>query len=926
MASRPPDFKASGVRAERIIASGSDTNPKLYIIGKDAAGNDGITVDTNDLILSGDGTDSWLFISGGIGNNNRVTFGGDVYISGSLSGGAAGSDKEVQFNKLGSFSGSSGFKYDYSTQTLIVANLTVTGTSTVITSSNLVISDPIVYLASGSKTSNQNGGIAIASGSSITNQALVFGRVANDTWGVGRQDVTGGTATSLTTMTHVPLRASAIQLGGTVAVITSSDGTTVIVSGSGVQVKGDNSSGVKFYESGAEYLKFTMNAGSSALIASTESAYPSLYLSGQAVHLDSSDGLTWFGRYSSERLAIDHTDSSSPKIVSRFPSGQSVNLVISGSQVAIGSNAGTTTFTRGTTGFLKVGYNGANDVTVDGSPYVTTLGSQNITAVSGSSVTLNTTNGVNLQKDGATYININNNRIFTDLSASNSIYVKPGMSGSLYVSGTLITNNITGSNMLLSGDIAVNGGDITTTATTFNLVNATATTVNIAGGASTATNIGNASGLTTIAGDIRISGNDIQSSTGATALSFIGPSVTVGGDLQVFGNNIKGSAGLTAMTISSTDVSVVGDLAVNGGDLTTNQTTFNVINSTATTVNFGGGATNRINIGNSSGQTWISGSARFPQGLSGSLTRLTDGSAYIVAGPNITINTGSNGSIEITGSAGGGGGPSGPFTEASNIAAYTTSSIAIGLGAISSTQGSDVSFFVSGSIGSAPSRASSGLSLFGGDVLTSGSIHLVTGSYQSSVSLIGTATSASLEIRNMTLGGGVLHSVKTSTNNTVNFLEVLPNGSQENTKIALMRSAYAGSTATNPYKATDTNFFVGGLAGSKGGSTGGTSVFGGDLMISGSSYVGTSTSDKLNVRASLASSIIPDADRVYDLGTSTLRFANIYTGDLHLKNDRGDYTLIEEEDCLTIRFNKTGKRYKFLLESVPQYDEDPIVR
>jgi hypothetical protein len=331
----------------------------------------------------------------------------------------------------------------------------------------------------------------------------------------------------------------------------------------------------------------------------------------------------------------------------------------------------------------------------------------------------------------------------------------------------------------------------------------------------------------------------------------------------------------------------------------------------------------RVNSGSTigTGRVEITGSLVATLGISGSLTTLANGSPYLLAGPNITINTGSNGRIEITGSAGGGGGSSGPFTEASNVAAYTTSSIAIGLGGIASTRGNDVSFFVSGSVGSAPARAASGLSLFGGDILTSGSFHLVTGSYQSTISLVGTATSASLEIRNMTLGGSVLHSVKTSTNNTVNFLEVLPNGSQENTKIALMRTAYAGSTAINPYKASDTNFFVGGLAGSKGGTSGGTSVFGGDLMISGSSYVGTSTTDKLNVRASLASSIIPDTDRVYDLGSSTLRFANIYTGDLHLKNDRGDYTLIEEEDCLTIRFNKTGKRYKFVLEPAPEYDD-----
>jgi hypothetical protein len=58
-----------------------------------------------------------------------------------------------------------------------------------------------------------------------------------------------------------------------------------------------------------------------------------------------------------------------------------------------------------------------------------------------------------------------------------------------------------------------------------------------------------------------------------------------------------------------------------------------------------------------------------------------------------------------------------------------------------------------------------------------------------------------------------------------------------------------------------------------------------------------------------------------NLGSPAKRFANVYTGDLHLRNDRGDYTLIEEEACLTIRFNKTGKRYKFVLEPAPEFDE-----
>ena len=72
-------------------------------------------------------------------------------------------------------------------------------------------------------------------------------------------------------------------------------------------------------------------------------------------------------------------------------------------------------------------------------------------------------------------------------------------------------------------------------------------------------------------------------------------------------------------------------------------------------------------------------------------------------------------------------------------------------------------------------------------------------------------------------------------------------------------------------------------------------------------------------------SALPSADMTYNLGSPSFRWANVYTGDLHLRNDRGDYTLIEEEDFLTIRFNKSGKRYKFLLERVPELDEDPIL-
>ena len=63
-------------------------------------------------------------------------------------------------------------------------------------------------------------------------------------------------------------------------------------------------------------------------------------------------------------------------------------------------------------------------------------------------------------------------------------------------------------------------------------------------------------------------------------------------------------------------------------------------------------------------------------------------------------------------------------------------------------------------------------------------------------------------------------------------------------------------------------------------------------------------------------SVLPGADNTHDLGSSGMRWANVYTGDLHLANDRGDWTVVEEENYLTIKNNKTGKRFKLLMEEI----------
>ena len=106
--------------------------------------------------------------------------------------------------------------------------------------------------------------------------------------------------------------------------------------------------------------------------------------------------------------------------------------------------------------------------------------------------------------------------------------------------------------------------------------------------------------------------------------------------------------------------------------------------------------------------------------------------------------------------------------------------------------------------------------------------------------------------------------------------------------------------AMQPREATDIGFFVSGSIGSRNTSTQGTTVFGGDLFVSGVSYFG--------------GHVYPSNDSTYNLGSINQRWANIYTGDLHLKNDRGDWTIVEEAEYLCVVNNTTGKKYKMMLQ------------
>ena len=218
----------------------------------------------------------------------------------------------------------------------------------------------------------------------------------------------------------------------------------------------------------------------------------------------------------------------------------------------------------------------------------------------------------------------------------------------------------------------------------------------------------------------------------------------------------------------------------------------------------------------------------YASAFSGSLTQLTDGSSYLLAGANISLATGSNGSITIS-SAAAAGTIFGSGTP-NYLARYSTSS-----------------------------------------VLTDSIIY-------DSGAMIGVGATPSAE-------------------------RFLISGSSAATTL-LVRNGSGGSVFDVQNSAGDSLLFVSG---------------------SGNIGIGTTvSSDRLAVNGSVSvsGSLLPGIDVAYSLGSVTKRWANIYTGDLHLKNERGDWTIIEEENCLTLRNNKTGKRYMINMTPIPELDEE----
>ena len=202
----------------------------------------------------------------------------------------------------------------------------------------------------------------------------------------------------------------------------------------------------------------------------------------------------------------------------------------------------------------------------------------------------------------------------------------------------------------------------------------------------------------------------------------------------------------------------------------------------------------------------------------------------------------------------------------------------------------DTNFFVSGTKGSKDS-STRGTALFGGDVVISGTLYggtplKIAGGLEVTGTMELKPVSGPAIIRNPHGPVKVFANtdLKLGTGNGVIDLLDLDDGAAGQ---ILLAGAGALAERSVEINSPGTLFFTGSVGGA---------FFKGPMDVDGN--------------------LVPHADNAYDLGAASRRFRNIYTGDLHLQNERGHWQIVEERDYLCVVNRLTGKRYKMMLEPI----------
>ena len=102
-----------------------------------------------------------------------------------------------------------------------------------------------------------------------------------------------------------------------------------------------------------------------------------------------------------------------------------------------------------------------------------------------------------------------------------------------------------------------------------------------------------------------------------------------------------------------------------------------------------------------------------------------------------------------------------------------------------------------------------------------------------------------------------------------------------------------------------------------------------DTILLGDTVIGdgcATSSLLIQAATTVKCDILPDPDNTVNLGSSTKRFANVYTGDLHFNNEgskgndvdgtTGSWTLQEGDESMFFINNNTGAKFRVVMEPV----------
>jgi hypothetical protein len=96
-----------------------------------------------------------------------------------------------------------------------------------------------------------------------------------------------------------------------------------------------------------------------------------------------------------------------------------------------------------------------------------------------------------------------------------------------------------------------------------------------------------------------------------------------------------------------------------------------------------------------------------------------------------------------------------------------------------------------------------------------------------------------------------------------------------------------------------------------------------NFVANGNVDLGDAAGDTISANGSFDTNLMPSTNGTLDMGDDDNRWGdiyatNMYTGDLHMKNERGDWTLFEESDHIRIRNNATGQEFKLNMTPVEE--------